>query len=153
MQNFVYEWVDFSNFPQNRGKIGSSLRKFWKIEWFCQKFVPKLSRLVWMGHFSWKFVFVWVYFQIPRWHIPSKTKLECPWIWLTTRKVWEVVKVEALWFGWYGVIIWCLSGKNGRELFLLFSLSVIFCVIRVRNFQCAFLRKFIITSLRSYALG
>ena len=47
-------------------------------------------------------------------------------------------KVEALWYGCYGVIIWFLSGKSESDWFLLFSLSDIFCVIRARNFQCAF---------------
>ena len=37
------------------------------------------------------------------------------------------LKVEALWFGCYGVIIWFLSGKNESEWFWLFSLGDIFC--------------------------
>ena len=41
------------------------------------------------------------------------------------------IKVEALWFGCYGVIIWFLSGKNESEWFLLFSLSDIFFALFV----------------------
>ena len=42
MQNLVYEWVDFSQFSQIWAKIGSNLRKFLKLGWFCSK----LGRLV-----------------------------------------------------------------------------------------------------------
>ena len=68
MQNLVYEWVVFSKFAQIWAKIGSNLRKFGKKLVFLWKFGPKLSRLV----------YVWVYFQIPWRHIPTKTKLEYP---------------------------------------------------------------------------
>ena len=47
-----------------------------------------------------------------------------------------VFKVEALWFGCYGVIIWFLSGKNQSECFLLFSLSDIFFALFVRAIFC-----------------
>ena len=46
---------------------------------------------------------------------------------------WKSVTVEALWFGCYGAIIWFLSGWNKSEWFLLFSLSDIFCVNRVKD--------------------
>ena len=63
------------------------------------------------------------------------------------------IKVEALWFGYYGVIIWFLSGKNESEWFLLFSLSDILCVICVHNFQCAFYANLLsLTSLKSKEL-
>ena len=48
-------------------------------------------------------------------------------------KCWHIIKVEALWFGCYGVIIWFLSGKNESKWFLLFSLSDIFFAL----FMCA----------------
>ena len=60
------------------------------------------------------------------------------WLLLAMWHANHLIKVEVLWFGCYGVIIWFLSGKNESEWFLLFSLSDIFCVICVRNFQCAF---------------
>ena len=63
------------------------------------------------------------------------------------------LKVEALWFGCYGVIIWFLSGKNESEWFLLFSLSDIFLRYSCTQFSVCVLRKFVITSLRSYGLG
>ena len=66
----------------------------------------------------------------------------------------SLVKVEALWFGCYGVIIWFLSSKNESEWFLLFSLSIIFLRYSCAQFSVCVLRKFIIiTSLRSYVLG
>ena len=51
MQNLIYEWVGFSKFSQ-RLKFK---KIFWKFLWFCSKFCPKLSRLVyeWVT-FSWK---------------------------------------------------------------------------------------------------
>ena len=44
----------FQKFPKFE-PIGSNLRKFWKIGWFCSKFSQKLDRLVyeWVT-FSWK---------------------------------------------------------------------------------------------------
>ena len=51
MQNLVFEWVDFQNFP----KFGKK-KKFWS----------KLGRLVYdWATFSSKMVLIWVYFQIP----------------------------------------------------------------------------------------
>ena len=67
MQNLVYEWVDFF--------------KIWpNLSQNCSKFSSKLGRLVyeWVT-FSWKTgICLWVYFQIPWRHIPTKTKLEYP---------------------------------------------------------------------------
>ena len=65
MQNLVYDsygWVDFSkigNFVQNLAQNWAD----WNINGLL--FLEKL-------------VFVWVYFQIPWRHIPTKTKLEYP---------------------------------------------------------------------------
>ena len=76
-QSLVYEWVDFS-------KIVPNLNPNWlKFGWFCSKVGPKLNRLDWNINGSLlleKLVFVWVYFQILRWHVPvpTKTKLEYP---------------------------------------------------------------------------
>ena len=55
MQNLIYCWVDFSKLPQTWAKIGSNLRRYWKMGWFCSKLGPKLDRLIyeWVT-FSWK---------------------------------------------------------------------------------------------------
>ena len=71
MQNLVHELVNFSKFSQIWVKIGKKLRNFRKIPWFCSKF-----GLLVYGKFLKNLVFVWVYFQISWWHIPSKTKLD-----------------------------------------------------------------------------
>ena len=61
MQNFVYEWVDFSIFSEDWAKIGLNLRKFEKQKTINKKkrgegnFVKILTKLgsvsIWMGHF------------------------------------------------------------------------------------------------------
>ena len=52
---------------------------FEKLGDFGQTLLRPISIWWWMGHFFLdKLVFVWVYFQIPWWHIPTKNKLECP---------------------------------------------------------------------------
>ena len=43
--------------------------------------------------------------------------------------IYQTLKVDALWFSCYGVIIWFPSGKNECEWFWLFSLGDFFCVI------------------------
>ena len=70
----------FQNFPQFEPKLAQIYENFVKIRWFCWKFGPKLDWYMNGSHFLEKmvFVFVWVYFQIPLWHIPIKTKLEYP---------------------------------------------------------------------------
>ena len=82
MQNLVYEWVEFSkifsNLSQNWLKL--FFLKYGKSGDFAQfwhKIGPTGTQ---MGQslFLEKLLFVWVYFQIPRWHIPTKTKLEYP---------------------------------------------------------------------------
>ena len=80
MQNLVYEWIDFSKFSQIWAKIGSNLRKFWKHWVILLKIWLRIEQIgIWMSHFFLKkLVFVWVYFQIRRWHIPTKTKFEYP---------------------------------------------------------------------------
>ena len=61
----------FKFFPN----VSSNLRKFWKKSGdFAQKFGPVG---IWMGHFFLKKI-VWVYFQIPRQPIHTKTKREYP---------------------------------------------------------------------------
>ena len=57
MQNWVYEWVNFSKFSQF-GKMGE-FAKNW-ADWYM------------------KLVVVWVYDQILQRHVPAKTKLEYP---------------------------------------------------------------------------
>ena len=57
----------------------------------------------------------------------------------------KVYKVEALWFGCYGVIIWFLSGKNESEWFLVFSFSDICLCYSCAQFSVCVLRKLIIT--------
>ena len=52
MQNLVYEWVDFSQFPQIRAKIGSNLIKFMKNRVILLKIWNKIGSIgIWMGHF------------------------------------------------------------------------------------------------------
>ena len=84
----VYEWplikckIGYMNGSifQNLAKIGSNLRKFWKKSVILFKIWPKIEPIgIWMGYFFLeKLVFVWVYFQIPWRHIPTKNKLEYP---------------------------------------------------------------------------
>ena len=78
MQNLVYEGVDFSEVPQIWAKIGSNLRKLWKNQVILLKIWPKIGWYMNGSLFLEKLVFVWVYFQIPWRHIPTKTKLEYP---------------------------------------------------------------------------
>ena len=76
----MYEWVDFSKFPQifmkileKTGNFAQYLAQNW-TDWYmngCHFFLKKL-------------VFVWVYFQGLWQHIPTKTKLEYP-RWCTTQ--------------------------------------------------------------------
>ena len=75
--NLVYKWVDFSKFSKNWLQF--------TILWFgviLLKIWPKIVPIgIWMGYFFLKncyLYFVWVYFQIPRCDIPTKTKLEYP---------------------------------------------------------------------------
>ena len=75
----------FQNLPKFEPNLAQIWENFGKIGWFCSKFGPIG---IWMGHFFLKKkVFALVYFQIPWWHIPTKTKLEYPqaetliWIW------------------------------------------------------------------------
>ena len=60
-------------------KIGSNLRK---IGYFVQNLAQNWADWYMNGLlFLEKLEFVWVYFQIPWWHIPTKTKLEYPpWV-------------------------------------------------------------------------
>ena len=53
----------------------------------------------------------------------------------------SILKVEALWFGCYRVIILHLSGKNESEWFLLFSLSDIFLRYSCVQFSVCILRN------------
>ena len=75
MQNLVYEWVNFSKFAQIWAKIGSNLRTFEKMGDLAQN---KTDWFMNGSLFLEKLVLVWVYFQIPWWHIPIKTKLKYP---------------------------------------------------------------------------
>ena len=78
MHNLVSEWVDFSKLSQIWAKIGSNFKKILeKSGDFAQNLVQNwsnwyMNRLLFLE----KMVFVWVYFQIPRWHIPIKAKRE-----------------------------------------------------------------------------
>ena len=77
MQIWYMNGSSFQKFPKFEPKLAQIWENLGKIWRFCQKFGKKLSRLVceWVT-LSWKLVFVWVYFQIPLRHIPTKTKLE-----------------------------------------------------------------------------
>ena len=57
------------------------------------------------------------------------------------------IKVDALWYDCYRVIIWFLSRENARKWYLLLSLSDIFCVIRVRKI---YYRLQVLMSLMNY---
>ena len=73
MQNFVYEWVDFSIFSEVWAKIGLNLRKFEKQKTINKKkgggnFVKILTKIesvgIWMGHFfleSWYMYGLWYF--------------------------------------------------------------------------------------------
>ena len=78
--NLSQNWLKFKKILENIGR-------------FCSKFCPKLSRLVyeWVT-FSWKLVFVWVYFQILRRHLPTKTKL----VWVTLHGFLHLILVMFL---------------------------------------------------------
>ena len=97
MQNLLYEWVDFSKFCQNWLKFKKILEKICNFvqnlaqNWLkFKKIVEKICNFVQNLAQNWadwymnglffleKLVFVWVYFQIPWWHIPTKIKLEYP---------------------------------------------------------------------------
>ena len=67
MQNWVFEWVNFSKFSQIWAKIGSNL-KFGKMGDFAKNWADWYMKLV----------VVWVYDQILQRHVPAKTKLEYP---------------------------------------------------------------------------
>ena len=80
MQNLVHEWVDFSKIFPNLSQNGLKFKKILE-KWggFAQNLVQNWSNWYMNGSlFLEKLVFVWAYFQIPRWHIPTKTKLEYP---------------------------------------------------------------------------
>ena len=72
--------VNFSKFSQILARIGSNLGKFWKNRMILLKIWSNIAALgIWMGHFFLeKLVFEWVYFQIPRWLVTTKTKFEYP---------------------------------------------------------------------------
>ena len=65
-----------SKFSQIWAKIG----KFWKNWLILLKIWCKIGPIgIWMGYFFLKnWIFVLVYFQILRWHVPTRTKLEYP---------------------------------------------------------------------------
>ena len=85
-------------------------------------------------------------------HIHEKKERHVSKLLLNFCQLWAV-KVKALWFGCYGVILWFLSGKNESEWFLLFTLSDICLRYSCAQFSVCVLRQFIITSLMSYVLG
>ena len=63
----------FNFFFQISAKISSNLRTFLKNQVILLK-IWSMNGLLFLE----KLVFVWVFFQIPRRHIPTKTKLEYP---------------------------------------------------------------------------
>ena len=69
----------FHNFPKFEPKLAQVKANFWKIGRLCSKICPKLDRLVyeWVTFLE-KLVFVLIYFQISRLHVPTKIKLEYP---------------------------------------------------------------------------
>ena len=80
MQNLVYEWVNFSKFGQNLSQNWLKFKKILeKIGYFVQNLAQNWADWYMNGLlFLEKLVFVWVYFQIPWRHIPTKTKLDYP---------------------------------------------------------------------------
>ena len=72
MQNLVYEWVIFQNFAKFEPKLE-------KIGNFVQNLAQNWADWYMNGLlFLEKLVFVWVYFQIPWRHIPTKPNLSTP---------------------------------------------------------------------------
>ena len=68
-QNFSQNWLKSNKIYEKSGDFAQYLAQNW-FNWYINGSL-----------FLEKLVFVWVYFQIPLRHIPSKTKLEyLPWV-------------------------------------------------------------------------
>ena len=64
--NLSQNWLKFTNILEKSGGFAQNLAKNW-TDWYINGSL-----------FLEILVFVWVYFQIPWRHIPTKTKLEYP---------------------------------------------------------------------------
>ena len=79
--NLSQNWLKFKKILEKIGNFDQNLAQNW-ADWYMNGLL-----------FLEKLVFVWVYFQIPWRHIPTKTKLEYPtriWTWKST-KWWSPV--------------------------------------------------------------
>ena len=65
-QNLSQNWFKLKNILEKSGDFAQILVQNW-ANWYKNRSL-----------FLEKFVFLWVYFQILRWHIPTRTKLEYP---------------------------------------------------------------------------
>ena len=65
-RNLSQNWLKFKKILEKSGDFVQNLAKNW-TDWYMNGSL-----------FLEKLVFVWVYFQIPWRHIPTKTKLEYP---------------------------------------------------------------------------
>ena len=64
--NLSQNWLKFKKIYEKSGEVAQNLAQNW-ANWY----------IIW-SLFLENFVFVWVYFQILRRHVPTKTKLEYP---------------------------------------------------------------------------
>ena len=88
----MHEWGDLSKLSQIQAKIGSKFFKNQEI--LLTNLAQNWTDWYMNGSlFLEKLVFVWVYFQILRRHIPAKTKLKYLWglgyeiVWQTVNKI------------------------------------------------------------------
>ena len=86
--NLSQNWLKFKKILEKIGNFVQNLAQNW-ADWYMNGLL-----------FLEKLVFVWVYFQIPWRHIPTKTKLEYPpGTWNRWRKPLRSFTVSPLWFG------------------------------------------------------
>ena len=65
--NLSQDWLKFKKILEKLGDFAQNLAQNW-TNWYMNRSLFQVEKLV----------FVWVYVQIPRQHVPSKTKLEYP---------------------------------------------------------------------------
>ena len=87
------------------------------------------------------------------WLSPSLTWQQSIYISSPSSCTFIIIKVDALWFGCYRVIIWFLSGKDESKWFFAFQLERHFLPYSCAHFSAGILRKSIITHKRSRHLG
>ena len=117
---------------------------FWRVHPITNRFFCPVSQYIDM-----KILWLCVHYHQALWLI--RRELHNPWHqviilspvgWLRTQgHCMCYIKVEALWFGCYGIIIWFPSGKNESEWFLLFSLRDIFLLYSCAQFSVCILTQ------------